>query len=888
MLRCLVRSSILAWLTVGLAGAVHAGAGPEGDRPGRLPTGIAPVHYTIHVEPDAAALTFLGRTAIDVQVDRPTDSVVLNALELTFRQARADGQPAEAVTLDDIAQTVTLRFARPLSAGPHRLEFEYSGRINRTATGLFAVDYGPAGAVQRMLTTQFEVADARRFAPTWDEPAAKATFTLEVLVPAGQSAYSNMPAESTVRTGDRVLVRFSPSPKMSSYLLHLTVGDLERISRKVAGVDVGVVTRRGAGEMGRMSLDAAAEILPWYDDYFGVAYPLPKLDMIAVPGASQFFGAMENWGAIMYFEPALLVDPALSSDAERMGIFDTVAHEMAHQWFGNLVTMDWWDDLWLNEGYATWMATKVGASLQPAWDIPLSTVWSRDYAMRLDAGDATHPIVRPVRTVEEANQAFDTIAYSKGAAVVRMLEAAGGESGFREGIRRYIRKYAYRNAVTKELWDEISAATSQPLVDIARDFTGQAGVPMVRVEPGACVDGRSTVTLSQSRFESGRPSPTRQTWRIPVRLLALDRGTVAATMLGKDGAPVKVTVDGCGPFVANPGQAMYYRTEYADAEFTRLRNQFGRISEIDRLGLLGDAAALSQNGTIPATRYLDLASVVPPDSHPYVLTQVADEFSEIDRLLAGSPQQAAWRRYALSRLRPLFDRVGWLPNPGQTEPTALLRDSLIRTLGRLADPGIVRGARDRLLRSTQRPDALPAAIFRATASTAALRADTATWEYILRRARSTRDPRQKMTFYALLGRAEDPALARRALELAVSGEPPGPAVGALIDAVAVDHPAEAFRFAVRHERTILRNIDASSRWGFIPRLAVRSNDAGLADEVQAYVERTTPADARDVAAQTIAEVRARSEVRARQLPALDAWLRDVHRRAVASPARAAP
>ena len=311
----------LLWTSADLAAAESAA------RPGRLPMGIAPLHYDIHVEPDAAALTTRGAVSIDVVVERPSDTVVLNALDLEIHSALADTDNPASVRLDASAQTATLKFAHPLAAGPHRLHLEYSGKIEQTASGLFAVDYPAEGGEQRILTTQFEVADARRFAPMWDEPAAKATFTLEVVIPKGQSAYSNMPVASSTEANGKQVVRFATSPRMSSYLLHLTIGDLQRISRTVAGVEIGIVTRKGAAEKGRFALDTAAEILPWYNDYFGTPYPLPKLDMIAVPGTSQFFGAMENWGAIMYFEQALLLDPRLSSESDRLNVHDAVAHE---------------------------------------------------------------------------------------------------------------------------------------------------------------------------------------------------------------------------------------------------------------------------------------------------------------------------------------------------------------------------------------------------------------------------------------------------------------------------------------------------------------------------------------------------------------------------------
>ncbi len=358
-----------------------------------------------------------------------------------------------------------------------------------------------------MLATQFEVADGRRFAPMWDEPSAKATFALEVVIPAGESAYSNMPVASTKAEGDKQRVRFETSPRMSSYLLFLAVGELERISQTVAGVDVGVVTRKGAGSSGRYALEAAVETLPWFNDYFGTPYPLPKLDMIAVPGSSQFFAAMENWGAIMYFEPALLVDPRLSSQSDRQAVFVAVAHEVAHQWFGDLVTMDWWDDLWLNEGYATWMELKVESALHPERKPALEVMNdSREQALRRDAGAATHPVVQTVDSVDAASQAFDAIAYHKGGAVIRMLEDTLGEAGFRAGIRRYMKRYAYGNAATDQLWAELAAATGKPVTDIAHDFTLQPGVPLVSVEAAPCTDARTSLTLSQGRFETGPKS----------------------------------------------------------------------------------------------------------------------------------------------------------------------------------------------------------------------------------------------------------------------------------------------------------------------------------------------------------------------------------------------
>ncbi|HRD28496.1 MAG TPA: M1 family metallopeptidase, partial [Caulobacter sp.] len=468
-----------------------------------LPTDVTPVHYDITVRPDATALTFTGSVGADVQVARATDTVTLNAADLTFGKVRLDGAEASPrVAYDADAQTATLTFAQPLSAGPHRLAIDYAGKINRQAFGLFSVDYDTAQGPRRLLATQFESPDARRFAPMWDEPSLKATFRLTVEAPAADMVVSNMPVQAAAPIeGGLTRTTFAVSPKMSSYLLFLAVGDFERVSRKVGDVDVGVVVKRGStGEAG-FALDAAEKLLPFYDDYFGTPYPLPKLDLVAVPGGAAAFSAMENWGAILYFEKAVLVDARVSSEADRQNAFTTIAHEMAHQWFGDLVTMSWWDDIWLNEGFASWMETKATAAFHPEWSVWLQDMAARDGAMNLDARSATHPVVQDVADARDT--AFDTISYQKGQAVIRMVEAWVGEDHFREALRAYMKKHAYGNTVSDDLWSAVEAASGQPIRRIAADFTGQPGVPLIRVTSLG-----SAWRLAQRRF--GVDAPSRQ------------------------------------------------------------------------------------------------------------------------------------------------------------------------------------------------------------------------------------------------------------------------------------------------------------------------------------------------------------------------------------------
>ena len=370
--------------------------------PTQLPRTAIPSHYAIEVTPHAQDLTFDGKAAIDLKVIKTTRELVLNAADLAISQATLTpngGHPVAAqVSLDADKQTATFAFPTDLKPGEYKLDIAYRGKINTQANGLFALDYTNVdGQPARSLFTQFEAADARRFVPSWDEPDYKATFDLTARVPAKDMAVGNMPSAASKDLGNGLKeVTFQQTPVMSSYLLFFATGDFERITKQAAGREVGIVMSRGNGDKARYALDAEAQILPYYNDYFGRPYPLPKLDNVAGPGGSQFFSAMENWGAIFTFENRLLLDPAISSEADKQAIFGVEAHEMAHMWFGDLVTMAWWDDLWLNEGFASWMANKTTQHFHPDWGGDIDQVGDREEAMALDAFATTHSVVQTI------------------------------------------------------------------------------------------------------------------------------------------------------------------------------------------------------------------------------------------------------------------------------------------------------------------------------------------------------------------------------------------------------------------------------------------------------------------------------------------------------------
>ena len=475
--------------------------------PGKLPKTVVPRHYAIELAPDLDRLTLAGAEVVDIDVREPTARLVLNAVNMTLAAASIDDEAQSAeIALDAAAETATLTFPQPLAAGPHRLRIGFTAQINKFGRGLFSIDYPTGNGSKRMLSSHLEPADARRIFPCWDEPAFKATFALTVTVPRAFLAVSNMPvAQEEPVTPDLKQVSFLPTPKMSSYLFVLTAGELERLSAQADGVAIGVVTTAGKREQGRFALDSAVGLLRYFNDYFGVKYPLPKLDLIALPGG--YGGAMENWGGITFFESRLLFDPAASAATARRGIFIVLAHEMAHQWFGNLVTMAWWDNLWLNEGFASWMEAKAAEHFHPRWQTWLNGNGQKQFAMNLDARRSAHPIQQPVANETEAMAAFDGITYSKGQALIRMLESYLGEDVFRAGIRSYMADHAYGNTTTADLWRALELASGKPVATIAAAFTEQAGVPLIVAE-ATCAGDEQRIRLRQERFSVNDPAST--------------------------------------------------------------------------------------------------------------------------------------------------------------------------------------------------------------------------------------------------------------------------------------------------------------------------------------------------------------------------------------------
>jgi aminopeptidase N len=878
-------SAVAALLLAGCASVPADRAGPAAVASAPLPATITsnlprnarPVHYRIDVRPDAQALTFSGTETITLDVFEPSEALTLNANELAIGSARLT--PASGGTTIDLGvmpepdmEQVRFVAPQPIQPGRYRLDLAYTGKINTQANGLFALDYPDkrTGETVRGLFTQFEAPDGRRFAPMFDEPAYKATFELSAVVPADQMAVSNTPIAREVPAGEGWKhVYFQPTPIMSSYLLFFATGDFERLAKKASdGTEVGIVSPTGSGEQARFALDSLAPLLGYYGDYFDQKFPLPKLDNVAGPGQSQFFGAMENWGAIFTFERILLTDPAITSAARMQQIYTTQAHETAHQWFGDIVTMDWWDDIWLNEGFASWMETKATAHFHPEWHPLLGRVGSREAAMALDSFKTTHPIVQHVRTVEEINQVFDSITYSKGEAVLAMLEAFAGEDVWRDGIRKYIAAHKYGNAKTDDLWQAIEAAGAPGLITIAHDFTTQPGIPLVRAS-ASCTDGATTLSLSQGEFSRDRmrevaANPRR--WHVPLMIETGDARPIRTVLEGT----ATVKVPGCGAIVVNGGQLGYFRTVYSPAMLQKLQAALPQLAPIDQLGLVRDNLALAAAGYQPGAPAFDLLAAVPADANPVVAESAVDRWSSLYETLENDTDRAALAAQLRKLWLPRLQVLGYDPRANEPLADANLRSTLIGALGKMGDATVLEQAHARFARLASDPRALDGPLKTTWLAIIARNATPADWQLLQTLAERSTSAVERSAYYELLGAAKDRALAQKAFDFALTGKA-GTTSAAIITSVASANPGLAYDFTMAHRKQVESLIDDSGHSSFYRRLVGNSVDPAMVGKLET-LRASLPADQQRPIDQAIASLRERLESYPRTRTALHDWL----------------
>ncbi|MBY0572937.1 MAG: M1 family metallopeptidase [Undibacterium sp.] len=887
-----MKRSIISLAILAMTGitAIPSIAGPSNKAPTidyskvttQLPRHVRPSHYDVSLIPNAKAGTFQGKVNIKIDVLKATDRITLNATDLKFNKVvlrNAKGKEiggAAKIEVSALAQTATFTFDQTLPQGQYQLALDYDGVIGTQAVGLFSLDYDTAKGKQRALYTQFENSDARRVMPSWDEPVFKTTFTLDVTVPSNEMAVSNMPiVSSKALAGGLNHVQFAPSPKMSTYLLFLGVGDFERATVQAEGTEIGVIAKRGSLDQARFALDESKNVLKEYNDYFGVRFPLPKLDNVAAPGQSQFFSAMENWGAIFTFEGAMLIDPSISTQANKQAVFVTAAHEMAHQWFGDLVTMQWWDDLWLNEGFASWMENRAMRKLHPEWLPEFNAIGVREQAMGRDAIATSHPVVQHIETVEQASQAFDSITYQKGEAVIRMLENYVGENAWREGVRAYMKKHAYSNTVTKDFFTQIEKAAGKPISAIAKDFTQQAGVPLIKVEDIVCKNGKTTVSLSQGEFSKDLPNKKSLNWRVPVVAQIAAKGAenkIEGRTLVINGKG-SLQLPACGTVVVNAGQNGYYRTLYAPKVFEQIASHFSSLNDIDQLGILSDSWAMGLAGQQAISDVLDVANAAPLEASAHVWGEISEVFSTISYYYRNDPvRQTAFNKFALKRLSPVMEKMGWTAKPGEPEYLSNFRASLIGIMSGLGDPATLMEARRRFSVMDTDPSAAPASLRLLILGIVANNADATTWDTLRARAQAEKSSLVRENLYLLLASTKDKALAQKALEMALTDEPGITTSASMIRTVAGEHPDMAFDFALAHVAQVNERVDATSRSRYFPGLGGGSSDPAMIDKLNAYAKAHLDQSARREVDTAIVNINYRIKLNKERLPAISAWL----------------
>jgi aminopeptidase N len=848
--------------------------------PGKLPKDVVPTDYAVRIAPDIDKLTFAGTETVKFDVRRRVRQLVLNALELKIEAASIDGKklPGSAIKTDAQNELLTLALSSELPTGEHTLTLRFAGKINQQGQGLFYMRYQEEGTGARkiMLGSQFEATDARRFFPCWDEPVFRARFQLTAVVPENWLAVSNMPVESENKIAGGKEVRFAATPPMSSYLNVFVAGELDFIESRSGPTQLRVIATKGKAEMGRYALEATAQILRYYNDYFGVPYPLPKLDQIALPGG--FGGAMENWGGITYYESKLLFDPKKSSAETKQDIYEVLAHEMAHQWFGDLVTMAWWDNLWLNEGFASWMGSKCTAHFNPRWEVWLRREFPRDpsrrvgiakeVAMEGDARSTTHPIQQPVATEAEANSAFDDITYKKGQSFLRMLESFLGEDVFREGIRRYMAAHLYSNTTTADLWKALSEASGKPVGEIATGWTEQPGFPVVKVKREQ--DGN--VSLTQDRFAVNFTNAPPLEWKIPLTYAVIGETPATLLMTGKIDSIHNISPDRA--LKLNVNGAGNYRAEYDEASWKLLLGVLKNLGVADRVNLLSDTWALVQANRVPVARYFELVEKLPASTDLAEREQIIHVLEFINQLLSGSLEQGKFQRYARSLLLPTFDAVGWEAKPDEQPATTNLRASLITALGNLDDPKMVASCRERFKAFLINSESLAPDLRPAVFSGVGRYADESTWNQLHQLGLKTTSIEEKQNYYDALANAIDPELVKKTLPIALTDELPTSRAVFLVLRVAREsgHPDISWDFARANMKALLAKSDALGANTYAPSLFTFFADDSRAQELRTYAKNSLPAESASSVTKALDEIQFRSELKKRLAVQLSTWI----------------
>lgn len=739
----------------------------------RLSESIRPTRYRLSLAPDIAAATFTGTVEIDVQLAEATSEIRLNAVDLEISSAVVQtpgGQLAASATFDPENEMVALDLDSPVGPGQATLRIAFTGILNDLLAGFYRSNFkDDNGNTVWIATTQFESTDARRAFPCFDEPAMKAVFEIELIVDANHLAVSNGAEVSSEMIGDgRKRVRFEPTMAMSTYLVAFVVGPLVATEpRMVGNTPLRVIHRPGWEKLTTFALDCGAHALEFLQDFFSIPYPASKLDLIAIPDFA--FGAMENLGAVTFRESALLVDAQASSQPERERIVDVVSHEIAHMWFGDLVTMKWWNGIWLNEAFATYMETLTTDHFEPDWRKWNSFGIFRAAAQATDSLHSTRPIEYAVARPADCAAMFDVLTYEKGGSVLRMLERYLGTDRMRQGISHYLDKYRYSNTETTDLWDALEEVTGEPVRALMDTWVFQGGLPVVEVT----VRGEEIWARQEPfSFLPQRPADSAigQSWMVPLAVRKLhDYDNVRQLLLTGPEQAIGSLSDGVP--VVNAHGPGYYRVAYSEELLNRLLDSFSHLDELERFNLVSDYWAMVVAGRAPFAGFLSIASAFSAGAYP----EVAGWTTVIGGLRAaatalGPGADAELTSTARRLIQPMLVKLGLSPEPGEPETNGVLRSRIIGTLGTLVrDREIIEMAREAFRAEMSKEGPLEPSLAVAILDTVAANGDEADYAFVLDRFRHPESPIDEQRFLSTLASFEIPALVNRTLPMTLDG-----------------------------------------------------------------------------------------------------------------------